>query len=152
MENKPDKPAVPESSKQNVISETTTTSFQHYTRREGPIPSPLEMAKYEEIIPGAAERILAMAERQAKHRQNLESTVVKRSVQDQRLGIIFAFAITITTLAVAALCVSWGHEIVGAIIGTSGVGSIITAFIYGTRSNRAEREQKSEQLQQAQNR
>ena len=151
MEDIPDKPATPTTSTPSVISETT--SYQEYSLHYGgPIPPASEMARYEKIIPGAAERILTMAESQAKHRQNMEFTVVKRSVQDQRLGIICAFAITVSALIVAVLCVRWGHEIVGAIIGTSGLGSIITAFIYGTRSNRAEREQKSEHLRQAQNR
>jgi len=72
----------------------------------------------------------------------MESLVIQSAVRDQRLGVIFAFIIAISTLLVATVCIYWGHVIVGALIGTSGIGGIITAFIYGTRSNRAERENK----------
>jgi len=108
----------------------------------GPIPSAAEMAKYEELSPGAASRLIRLMEQQAQHRQDLEAIVIRRNLQDQRLGVIFAFIIVISSLIVATICVYWGHVVVGALIGTSGIGSIITAFIYGTRSNRAERENK----------
>jgi uncharacterized membrane protein len=104
------------------------------------------MAKYEEIHPGMADRILVMAERQSEHRQKMESEVVQRNMEDQRLGIVFAFFIAMGVLAVTLFCVRWEHEIVGTLIGSSGIGGIITAFIYGTRSNRQERERKSENL------
>ena len=37
--------------------------------RIAPLPPPEEFAKYEEILTGAADRILSIAERQAGHRQ-----------------------------------------------------------------------------------
>ncbi len=38
----------------------------------GPLPLPSTFAKYDEILPGAAERILALAEAQAAHRRDME--------------------------------------------------------------------------------
>jgi uncharacterized membrane protein len=127
-----------------------TASISHSQLYSGPIPPASEMKKYEDIQPGMADRILAIAERQAQHRQKMEADVVQRNLRDQRLGIVFAFFITLGTLFVATLCVRWGHEIIGGFIGSSGIGSIIMAFIYGTRSGRQEREQKSNQIQQTQ--
>ena len=38
----------------------------------GPLPPPNIIKGYEDILPGAADRILSMAENQAKHRQEIE--------------------------------------------------------------------------------
>ena len=57
---------------QLIASKTTTEAT--YT---GPLPLPEHLEKYESINPGTAERIIAMAERQAAHRQELEAVVVK---------------------------------------------------------------------------
>jgi uncharacterized membrane protein len=38
--------------------------------RSVPLPHPSELEHYENILPGAAARIIAMAENQSKHRQN----------------------------------------------------------------------------------
>lgn len=46
----------------------------------GPLPPPDVFAGYEQVCPGAAERILSMAEQQAKHRQDLEKDRVKKSI------------------------------------------------------------------------
>lgn len=42
----------------------------------GPIPSPEVFREYEDILPGSADRILAMAELQQAHRHSLESDVI----------------------------------------------------------------------------
>jgi len=53
------------------------------TQISGPIPSADELAKYEAVLPGAAERLLSIHEeqvarlgKQADHRMELEKTVV----------------------------------------------------------------------------
>lgn len=46
----------------------------------GPLPAPEVLAGYEQILPGAAERILAMAERQQENRLALESKQLQADV------------------------------------------------------------------------
>ena len=67
----------------------------------GPIPPPDIMAGYDQVLPGSAERILAMAERQPLHRQQGEMLLVKAQVRDSLIGEIFAFVLGITALAAA---------------------------------------------------
>lgn len=57
----------------------------------GPIPDPESLAKYEQISPGFADRILNMAEEEAKHRRKKEDKLVKNTVTTAIMGIIFAF-------------------------------------------------------------
>ena len=57
-----------------LVAAQIVTSEQAVFR--GPVPPPEVLAGYEATLPGAADRILAMAERQSRHRQELETTVV----------------------------------------------------------------------------
>ncbi|WP_425506349.1 DUF2335 domain-containing protein [Stakelama sediminis] len=43
----------------------------------GPLPAPEDLAHYDEISPGAADRIITMAEDNMKHRHAMESGLVK---------------------------------------------------------------------------
>lgn len=38
----------------------------------GPLPAPEDLARYDDLLPGAAERIFAMAEREQNHRLSME--------------------------------------------------------------------------------
>lgn len=49
-------------------------------RYSSPLPPAIEMEGYEKVCPGSADRILRMAEQQAKHRQNIETIAVKTGV------------------------------------------------------------------------
>ena len=57
----------------------------------GSLPPASEMDKYEKICPGATDRILKMAEQQAKYRQNIEAIAVKTSSERSFLGVKYAF-------------------------------------------------------------
>jgi uncharacterized membrane protein len=55
--------------------------IQHQEQRfEGPIPPPAVLQGYEQILPGAAERILRMAEQQAAHRHSLELKSINANI------------------------------------------------------------------------
>lgn len=64
----------------------------------GPIPKGDELLKYEQACPGAADRIIAMAERQAEHRQGLELKVVDANIVGERIGSVFALVITLSLI------------------------------------------------------
>ena len=40
--------------------------------KSGPLPDPEDFKKYEEVLPGSANRIMEMAEKNQQHRMNLE--------------------------------------------------------------------------------
>ena len=49
-------------------------AFAAYT---GPLPPPSHMAAYNEIVPGAAERLLATVEKEQEHRHKMASMIVE---------------------------------------------------------------------------
>ncbi len=124
----------------------------------GPIPMASEMEKYEALCPGSTDRILKIAEKslkiagqQAEHRQKIEAAAVKSAGLVNLIGVISASVIAVVSLCMTGVCVYIGHEIIGTILGGGTITSIVTAFIYGTRSNRQEREAKWEKALQTKN-
>jgi len=112
----------------------------------GPIPDAAQLEKYEQICPGAADRIISMAESQAHHRQMLESMAVKSNAKNSTLGVIFAFVIGMLTIIGGVFLAYSGLEWPGAIIGSTGLIGLVSVFIYGTRSSRQERAKKEQQF------
>ncbi|MDR0368014.1 MAG: DUF2335 domain-containing protein [Bacteroidales bacterium] len=106
---------------------------QHYS---GPIPDPESLAKYEQIMPGAAERILRMAENEAKNRHKNENRLTKSYLITTILGIIFAFSsvVLICGLVYYALKCGFGTEAAGIAVGA--IASVAGVFMFFKRSNR----------------
>jgi uncharacterized membrane protein len=109
-----------------------------YERFEGPMPPPQLLAHYESICPGAADRMLRMAEHEAEHRRQMETKIVDAQIQhnnkqfsEARCGQICALSITLAALAAGVYTAVNGHEIAGSIIGVGGIGGIVTTFIFG---------------------
>ncbi len=96
----------------------------------GPLPPPEILAKYNEILPNAAERIISMAEGQAKHRQEQEKKIVSSETLNSKLGIIFAFIIAITAILAGAYLIYSGCEAGGLTTIISSLVVILGPFIY----------------------
>lgn len=93
-----------------------------------------------------ADRIMAMAEKQSEHRHNIEKIVISNDAKKSLLGVVFAFIICMTCLVIAGFCIYWDKNGLGVFIGGFGLTSVVGTFIYGTRSNRREREEKTKMM------
>ena len=126
-------------SKEELISIMMTMEEYH----SGPLPHPRILNGYEEIIPGAAERILQMAENQASHRQKIENKVIDSNIKNSQSGIILAFILGMTGIIGGIISVILGFNTAGVLITGGSLAAIVGTFIYGTRSEKAERIEKS---------
>ena len=90
--------AVPESKKEEVKEALMIIRSEMYS---GPIPPPEALARYEEIQPGAADRILKMAEKQQEHRMALETKAIGGQVDQSKRGQLFGFILVFVCIAVA---------------------------------------------------
>ena len=97
--------------KQRLIAEI---EMMARVRFSGPLPPPDLLARYNEIIPNGAERIFAMAENQARHREKLETKVIEGNVSTQREGSWFAFILTLVALIGGMFLIYVGQECVRA--------------------------------------
>lgn len=109
---------------------------------QGPLPHPSILEEYDRILPGAAERILTMAEIQSSHRQKLEERALKTESRNSLLGIICGGIIGLCGIILAGICIYSGKEWGGIGLGGATLCSLVGTFIYGTKQRRFEREQK----------
>ena len=77
-----------------------------------PLPPPNLLATYDKILPGAAERIFVMAEREQNHRHAMERNESKLNFT----GLIVGAMVAIAALVAGTFVIFLGHEIAGPVI------------------------------------
>jgi uncharacterized membrane protein len=116
----------------------------------GPLPPPEQLLKYNEAIPNGAERILAMAEKQALHRQSLEAKVIDGDIKRSYWGLAAGFVVTVSALSASTWLIYSGHDVAGASLFGASLVTIVIAFISGASLRKKERESKFVSQQQPQ--
>jgi uncharacterized membrane protein len=112
----------------------------------GPLPPPELLKSYNEAFPGCAERVVAMAERQSRHRQELERLVVEANCQAQRRGQYFAFILALIVITGGVYLLASGKSIEGFSAIILALASLVTTLIYGRREQAKERTRKAQAL------
>lgn len=97
----------------------------------GPIPPPSVLEGYERLIQGAAERILVMAESDAKHQQEIEFAALRAAEGEVKRGQLFGFIIGLTALGASMLALAMGSPAVAGVIGGTTVVGLVSVFIIG---------------------
>jgi uncharacterized membrane protein len=91
----------------------------------GPIPPPEVLREYEEVLPGLADRIMTMAEKQAGHRQGLENKITTHNAEREK----GSHRSTTVVLVVAILCgtglIATGYSVEGLVALISVVGGVV---------------------------
>ena len=112
----------------------------------GPLPPPELLAKYNDVIPNGAERIMQMAEKQQVHRHDLEKTVVTGNVKSESRGQWMGLAISVIVLGLGFYLAVTGKQIAGSIFVGADLSALAGVFVYGKHVQRKELAQKSEQF------
>ena len=120
----------------SIIQQSVAAAFQ------GPLPLPSHLREYDEIVPGAAERILAMAEKQSVHRRDLEAYVTRGDGHRAWAGLVIGGMLAAGCIGGGIWLVSLGQSSGGIAIATSTVATLAAVFVYGTQSRRKERTQR----------
>ncbi len=105
------------------------------TAYSGPIPPAQELGNYNAIVPGAAERILLMAEKNQQHQIDIETLALNSARKDVRRGQIFALIITVSAFSTSIAAMIMGFPFVASVIGSTTVVSLAIAFIKGRDHN-----------------
>ncbi len=112
---------------------------------QGPLPDAETLARYGEIIPQGADRIMKMAENQSDHRIGLEKTVIASQQALAARGQQFGLAIGVIGILAAAYLAMNNHDTVAGVIGGTTVVSLAVAFITGRRVQQKELQEKRPQ-------
>lgn len=138
MSKKPKNQRLPSKELAEARRQVSVSAAEYH--HSGPIPDPMTLERYESILPGAAERIMRMAEDQSSHRREMESVVIRSRARDSLLGIVAGFIIAMSTIFAGVYVITKGYAWSGTLLGSAGLVGLVSVFIYGTRSARKERE------------
>ena len=109
---------------------------------EGPLPPPRTLEGYERVIPGSANRILELVERQSEHRMQMEKALISGDSRRSYLGLIAGFILSGVVICGGIYLVATDHDWAGAsMIGVSLVG-LASVFVYGSRGRGDEQRQR----------
>ena len=116
--------------------------MEEYKSFNGPLPAPEDFLQYEKVLPGAADRILSMAEKQLLHRTGLEKEIVAKNFRQSSIGQFIGGILALICLGVSFWLGMNGHDWLAGIIATTTVIGIITVFVLNQRAN-GERDDKT---------
>jgi uncharacterized membrane protein len=104
----------------------------------GDLPHPSVLRGYEDVVPGAGERIIAMAEKRSAHRQRMESSELKIEGAKCFIGLLLAFFIVLAAFATGAYTALHGKPFLGSMLSLASLAAVIGPFIYQRRRERAQ--------------
>lgn len=105
---------------------------------QGPLPPPEILAGYDKVLPGAANRIISMAEKNQSHRHSLEAKVIPSGIVSERIGQIFAFLLYLGVLASGTYLVSTGKDTVGITELLGSTAAFAALYFRGQREKKRE--------------
>lgn len=142
--NPPDNPFHPDVHPSPTVSHQQTSMTYRREEFHGPLPPPSVLKGYDDVLPGAANRILELVEKQSNHRIGLEYATIHSDIRRANLGLICGFVVALSFLAASLFLITKGFELGGTILGTVDLVALVSAFIYGTIARKNERIQKHE--------
>jgi uncharacterized membrane protein len=127
----------------STIAQVMRVTAQASSTFIGPLPPPAILKGYDEVVSGCAERMLAMAERQAAHRQELETLAVGGGAKRAWAGMWLGFVISVIVMVLGFIMVITDHDAAGIAAITIDVVSLAGVFVYGRLDQRRERVHKA---------
>lgn len=119
----------------------------------GPLPPPQALQRYDEILPGGADRIFKMAEDRHQHQIDQEKAAIsleKEALSSagesiaaensrSKLGLVFAFIIALAGIGTGAWLTTVGKAGFGMAFVFGPLVGLAAVFVYGTHVRRVER-------------
>lgn len=97
----------------------------------GPLPPPAVLKNYDEALPGAAERIFALTEKEQSHRHQWENKALASEISYSRLGLWLGAAALFAVIIGVVVCAFIGQAWAAGTLGALGLTGIVTALIKG---------------------
>jgi uncharacterized membrane protein len=117
--------------------EVTRVVHEVFSSFQGPLPHPSLLDRYDEISPGAAERIIAMAEKEQAHRHSWEQRALSAESWYGMVGLLAGWTTAIALAGGAALAAAFGEPAVGVALAAASATGMVWKLVQG-RSDRSE--------------
>ena len=108
------------------VTGSTAIRFQEFI---GPLPPPRDLREYEQVVEGAAERILQMAEREQRAGHESAFETARNAALATRRGQVVGLVSVVSALGAAVWLGHQGHGIAAGAVGTTTVVGLATAFV-----------------------
>ena len=95
----------------------------------GPLPPPNELAAFDQIVPGGAERIFKQFEEEGDHRREMEKSNARFLIRDTHVGQLLAGLYAVCAFGVTAYAISRGAEWAAVILGGGTIVGGVVAFL-----------------------
>ena len=102
---------------------------------QGPLPPPAQLAQFNEVVPGCAERIIRMAEQEGEHSREVQMRAVKATVIGQYIGQAFALLLAAGAMIASYFLAMADHDMVAAILGGTTLTTVVLAFLQRKRDD-----------------
>ena len=109
--------------------ETVVVQQLHQEFHQGPLPTPRYLTQYDEALPGAAERIMAMAEAEQSHRHVCEGKIIGTEVILKTAGQFLAFASLVLMMVLLGYMTYLGAAASAATLGAVMVTGVVGLFL-----------------------
>lgn len=93
----------------------------------GPLPAPEDFQHYEQVLPGSADRIIRLTEKEQAHRHQKEDRHLWLEYLSRLTGQVGAMVALLAMLGTVAYCASIGQPVAAAVLGA--VGTIVIGFL-----------------------
>ncbi|MBF1054050.1 MAG: DUF2335 domain-containing protein [Parvimonas sp.] len=120
-----------EEERNKVLSSVT----QEYTY-SGILPHPMLLKQFDEVLPGTAERIITMTEKEGEHRRIIEKQIVDSEFKIQNQGIKLGFLIALVGILGSIFLAFYDKTIASTILGGSTLVSLVSVFIKGINTKK----------------
>lgn len=90
--------------------------------------------EYDRVLPGSADRILAMAEREQAHRASIEGTALQASAKDSKLGQYFGFALALVCIGGGIYLATQGQTIASVALIVASASGLAGRFLVNRAS------------------
>ena len=107
----------------------------------GPLPPPSLFREYDEILPGAAERILSLVESEARHQHEVENKALEVAAENRpsgRFGALVGLVVALAFAGIALAMVLTDYPWPATAVVITEVAGLVGIFVYGMRARSGE--------------
>lgn len=120
--------ALPEDQAEEVIQ-----MIVHKQEFSGPFPPPNVLNSYEQVQEGFADRVMALTEKQQKHRHDIESRSVDAAISAEKRGQNYALFLSVLIIIGSIYLIDAGKEWSGSILAGGTLTGLAYIFITGRK-------------------
>jgi uncharacterized membrane protein len=120
-----------ESDTLRVLRENQELTVQSVRLEGGPLPAADVLGAYEAVMPGLADRIVRMAEREQAHVHGLESAEVEQPYKIARRGQVLGLMAVALFLIFAGILAVKGSPVAAAAVASVDIVAVLVVFITG---------------------